>query len=197
MDKKYTKALEFVKKKHANRFYANKVPQWHHLARVSERLKSLLNHYKEGTPKQRGTIVIASLGHDIIEDTDATEKELLKIFEKNEHSLIIGATNEWGDEDVTPYIKKVTKGPEEVRLIKLADLSDNITAVVYTLKVLGSTWTKEYFLPTVTPMKEAILKTSFKTYKKTAKHLKENILCMYDLLEKELKRISDLEKSSK
>jgi (p)ppGpp synthase/HD superfamily hydrolase len=186
--KTYKKAFLFVTKKHAHIRYANDVPAAHHLARVSERLAHLLTHYREGTTKDRVAIVTAALGHDLLEDTVVTKKELRSIFTKKELELIEAMTNEWGDANVRRYVKKIKQADEEVRLIKLADLCDNITAVVYTIAVLGTKWTDTFFLQTVTPMKNMVLKTPFRRYQKTARHLKESLGLSYTLLRAERAR---------
>ena len=185
---RYKSALAFVIKKHAAIRYANDVPASHHLARVSERLEELLERYDEGTLEERRAIVIGALGHDVREDTDATAAELGEIFTPAELALIDGMTNKGGDTNVQPYVEKIVASPEEVRLIKLSDLCDNITAVLYTIAVLGKKWTADYFLPVVTPMKEAVLKTSFTRYPNTAQFLKAHVELSYTLLLEEFER---------
>ncbi|MBI2109479.1 MAG: hypothetical protein HYT93_04950 [Parcubacteria group bacterium] len=182
------KELQFVKKKHGGRFRARGVPEWYHLARVSNVLEIVLRRTKEGNPKERRTIVAAALGHDVLEDTDATEEEIVKIFGKKGLTLILGMTNRWGDGEKKRYVRQVVSAPEGVRLIKLSDLYDNITSVVYNLDTLGLSWTHSYFLPIVTPMRKAILKTKFSHFKKTAEILKSMVNISAELLLLEIKR---------
>ncbi len=186
--KKHRNALKFVKKKHAGQFRANKVPVWHHLARVSKLLELILEKNREGKSKERFTIILAALGHDLIEDTKVTDTEIVKIFGVDGFELIEGMTNEWGDKFKAPYIRKVLRAPEGVRLIKLADLYDNIVGVVYNLKKLGSAWTKSYFLPIVMPMQKALRKSDFRTYKKTANLLNSMVELGLNLLIEEVRR---------
>jgi (p)ppGpp synthase/HD superfamily hydrolase len=144
--------------------------------------------HEEGTQEERSTIVSAALGHDLLEDTEVTKEEVIAIFGSRGYELIYGMTNEWGDGNVKPYVKKVTHAKEAVRLIKLSDLFDNITSVTYNIAVLTPKWTNEYFLSIVTPMKESILETSFNDYKKTGEYLKHSVRCAHETLLEELAR---------
>lgn len=167
-DYRYKKALQFAQKKHKGQFRDNGLPAWHHLVRVSAILERVFQETKEGSAKERETIVCAALGHDLFEDTDATEKEILEIFDARGLALIKGMTNRWGDKERKKYIRQMIQSEEAIRLTKLADLYDNITSVAYNLKSLGLPWTENYFLPIVTPMRHAVVKTRFRKYKKTA-----------------------------
>lgn len=185
----YKRALAFVKKKHGAIRHANNVPAWHHLARVSERLDYLLAACGEGSDQDREVVVISSLGHDLLEDTDASPEEIRSLFGERGARLISESTNTWGDENVSPYVEKMRRASEETRLIKLADLSDNETAVAYNAAVLGRDWIASYFLPTVKPMEEAMLAAAFPTYSKTAAALKEDVRLAGVLLAGELERL--------
>ena len=119
-----------------------------------------------------------------------TEKEVLVVFGARGLTLIRGMTNWWGDKEKPRYIKQICASEEAVRLIKLADLCDNYTSVVYNIKSLGVPWTKFYFLPIVSPMREAISKTTFRTYKKSAEILLRAIHRAALLLEEEVIQLS-------
>ncbi len=191
MNKKtaYKNALLFVQKRHAGQFRANRVPAWHHLARVSETLAHVLKETQEGSAQERFLISLAALGHDLLEDTDAKKSEIEKIFGVRGLELIKGMTNWWGDKEKPRYIRQVTRAEEAVRLVKLADLYDNITSVTYNLKILGVRWTTSYFLPIVTPMRRVIVKTKFRRYRKTAKILIFFANTAACLLDEEVKRL--------
>jgi (p)ppGpp synthase/HD superfamily hydrolase len=127
-DRIFKRALKFVQKMHKGQFRAGKVPVWQHLLRVSETLAHVLSHTKEGTPAQRQIISIAALGHDLLEDTKATKAQIKNIFGERGFSLIEGMTNVHGDSNHAPYIRAMKGASEEVRLIKLADLYDNVSS---------------------------------------------------------------------
>lgn len=184
----YKTCLDLIKEKHSGQTHANNVPVWHHLVRVSSRLKYLLDIYNEGIIEERNKIILSALGHDILEDTKVTKEEVVSSFGIRGYEIIFGMTNEWGDDDVTPYVKKVSESEEAVRLIKLSDLLDNITSVTYNIAVLTPKWVNEYFLPIVTPMKISVLTTSFDTYPKTGDHLQLSVECAYKTLLDELNR---------
>lgn len=184
-DKNFKKALDFVKQKHAGQMRAGESPTWLHLLRVAKILDNVLSTFNEGDEKNQ-IIVQASLGHDLLEDTNATKEEVLKIFGELGAELIEGMTNVKGDEDVVDYVKNMASSREEVRLIKLADLYDNISHVTYTLPLLGNDWAHKYFLPIVTPMHESIYKTKFIKYKNSTEFLTSAIQLAINLLQEEL-----------
>jgi (p)ppGpp synthase/HD superfamily hydrolase len=175
MHKRTQRALHFVREKHVGQFHAKNLPVWHHMARVSNRLDFALNIFSEGVQTERETIVLAALGHDVLEDTNATQEEVRDIFGEDALEIILGMTNDWGDENITPYVEKVVSGPESVRLTKLSDLCDNMTSVTYTLPILGQDWLHSFFLPIVTPMKTALVETEFKKFTQTANLLTEMV----------------------
>lgn len=184
----FKKALKFIQKHHGGQFRDNGLPAWHHLLRVSRILSHTFDVTKEGNNAQENLVIpLAALGHDIFEDTKATEKEVEKIFGARGLVLIKGMTNWRGDEEKPRYIKQVCASEEAVRLIKLADLCDNYTSVVYNIKALGVPWTQSYFLPIVSPMRSAIAKTKFKTFKKSAAILMTAIERAVILLDEEIK----------
>lgn len=184
----FDKALLFVKEKHEGQMRAGDVPTWHHLARVSHLLEILLNKNNEGSDDEKLVIPLAALGHDIIEDTDVTDAEVKEIFTERGFDLVFGMTNELGDDDVRPYVKKVIAAEEAVRLIKLSDLFDNITNVMYAFPLLGKEWTESFFMPVVTPMYTEIIKTKFETYTKTGAELISMVETVMSLLQEEIKR---------
>lgn len=178
-----TRAFAYVKEKHAGQFRAGNVPMWHHVARVSALLETMLGYTKEGDKDMRRDIMLAGLGHDLLEDTDATTKEIVEVFGKRPYAMIYDLTNEWGDEYPEPYVAKMTAAREESRLVKLSDLFDNVTHGTAHLRELGKTWATDFFLPIMAPMHKAMMKTEFTAYPKTAQeltHLVEAAIAMFD-----------------
>ncbi len=184
----YNIALAFIQKYHTGQKRAGDVPTWHHLVRVSLLLQTVLERYKEGEKTERSIVALSALGHDILEDTEVAKDEVQEVFGDRGLELIIGMTNELGDKDVEPYVKKMVQAEESVRLIKLADLYDNISNVTYCLFTLGPKWTHGYFLPIVTPMYQAIKKTEFHTYRNTGEELQKMVEVAFFLLQSELGR---------
>lgn len=188
---KRQEALSLVKRLHAGQVRAGNAPVWHHLDRVSRLLEIVLEEEAEGAESEREIISLAGLGHDSLEDTGVKEEELQKYFGDDGLKLIIGMTNKFGDGHPEPYVKQVCESSEGVRLIKLSDLYDNCTSVIYTLKELGTKWTDEFFLPIVTPMINAITKTEFLIYPKTSERLKNMVLASYAVLLNERKKFEN------
>ncbi|MBI2120450.1 MAG: hypothetical protein HYT94_02385 [Parcubacteria group bacterium] len=186
------KIIEYIKKKHEGQMRAENVPTWHHLARVAHILETVLEKYKEGTAEERQAIIRAGYGHDLLEDTNATEEELIEFFGKDGALIIHGDTNEWGDGDVRPYVEKMRCEPESVRLVKLADLYDNVSNVTYCLPALGSGWVTSYFFRVVTPMYEMVIDSPFIVYEKSGDELKAMAQNAFSLLHDEFLRYRSL-----
>lgn len=178
--------LNFVKLKHCGQTHAGGVPVWHHLWRVAQLIDFVLKYTKEGNSKERFLIFAVALGHDLLEDTDAAKNEISSLFGKRCLALILRLTNCWGDKNPTPYVKQVIHSEEIVRIIKLADLYDNISNVTYNLRILGKKWTQSYFLPIVAPMKRTIIKTTFSRYGHSAEILTALVNAAETLLMEEL-----------
>ncbi len=191
------RALAFVQKHHAGQMRAGGMPAWHHLLRVSNLLNQIFEKTKEGAAGERFLIPIAALGHDLLEDTKATEKEIAVIFGDGGLALIKGMTNRLGDKNHGPYIKHMTHAEEAVRLIKLSDLCDNYTSVTYNLALLGIPWTRSFFLPIVKPMHARVRKTKFSKYKRSATILIALVDAAERMLDEELKRQTDFKKNKK
>jgi (p)ppGpp synthase/HD superfamily hydrolase len=151
-------------------------------------LKTVLEKHKEGTEKERQAIFRAGYGHDLLEDTKATEEELVEFFGEDGALIVHGDTNEWGDDDVRPYVEKMRHESESVRLVKLADLYDNISNVTYCLPALGTEWTSSYFLRVVTPMYEMVIDSPFVAYPKSGNELKSMVQNAFSLLHDEFAR---------
>lgn len=189
--KKRKEILDFIKLIHAGQVRAGNVPVWHHLDRVSKLLEIIMEEEAEGTESERQIISLAGLGHDSLEDTDVTEEELQKYFGEEGLKLIVGMTNRFGDEHPEPYVAQVCGANEGVRLIKLSDLYDNCASVIYTLKELGTKWVDNYFLPIVTPMIEAVVKTEFRIYPKSAERFKKMVTTSYAMLCNECEKFKE------
>lgn len=182
-------ALDLIQRAHAGQTRSGgKVPAWHHMARVSRILETVLGETQEGSAEERETVILAGLGHDAIEDTKVTEEELVRCFGSRGLEIIEGMTNRRGDADHSQYIEQVAGAEEAVRLIKFADLIDNCASVAFDLSTMGVKWTKGFFLPIVTPMMEAVLPGEFRTYPQAAEKLKGLVRVARDLLLDELAR---------
>ncbi len=134
-------------------------------------------------------ILFGALGHDALEDTKIKKDKLSLVLGSDVIPLIERMTNPFGDNHPKEYVRQIINSNEEVRLIKLSDLYDNCTSVVYNMPQLGKKWTETFFLPIVTPMINVITKTSFKTYPQTSKQLKSMVKQSYKTLLDEYERL--------
>src|SRR3989344_3197464 len=105
-------------------------------------------------------IEIAALGHDLLEDTKITEEEIKNSFGERSLKLIKELTNKNGDSHTGDYVQQMSAASEEARLIKYADLCDNLFHASYSTRVLGVSWIHPYSLPIADPMREALDRTS-------------------------------------
>lgn len=182
--------VAFIRHAHAGQTRQDgKVPAWHHLERVSELLELVLSHSGEGTPEEWEMIVLASLGHDILEDTSTTRSNIKRHFGPRGLALIDGMTNTFGDENTSPYVAQLIAAEEGVRLIKLADLYDNCTCATHQLFTLGVDWVEGVFVPIARPMIGAVLPTDFVTYPQSAQRLKDMVRVAYALLLADIERV--------
>jgi hypothetical protein len=71
-------------------------------------------------------MIAAALLHDVVEDTQTTLKEIKDSFGNDIGKLVDGMTMWKGSETYETYIKRVSRGPEPLRMIKCADVLDNL-----------------------------------------------------------------------
>lgn len=72
------------------------------------------------------TTLAAAMLHDVVEDTQTTIKEVKDKFGNDIGKLVDGMTMWKGSETFETYIKRVSRGPEPLRVLKCADALDNL-----------------------------------------------------------------------
>ncbi len=141
----------------------------HHAKRVRALVLAALETSGEAPQEPlRSAIAYAALAHDFLEDSSITKDELRDRIGDTALQLVETLTNTWGDGHADPYVAQVAAGSEEARLIKYADLIDNIFHVSFSASLLGKEWVHSYFLPIVDPMQQALATTTFAHYPTTA-----------------------------
>ncbi len=180
------KIITYAKQRHAGQMRAGNVPAWHHIVRVARLASAAIEQTGEGSEETQKDFFYAGIGHDLFEDTDASDDEVRELFGEIAYGWIQELTNSWGDDNVAPYVEKVLNGSEEARLIKLADLYDNISNVTYNISLLGLDWVHSYFLPVIEPMYSKIINSSFTQYSQTCDTLKPLVRYAHLILEKEV-----------
>jgi len=182
------KTWDFVKEAHKDQQYKNGVAYFHHLVRVSNLLAYFLDQNNEGSKEDRKKIVLAGLMHDLLEDTSVKEDKLRKKYNDKIVEMIVGMTNVKGDDNTQDYLIQIENSREEVRLIKLADLFDNMITGSRTIKENGLGWTKDFLIPICFKMSTIVLDSSFKRFKETGNSLKSLVALAKDILDKEVRR---------
>ena len=161
---------ELVRKFHKTQFRnKNKVPYIEHLVGVRSILRSVLAITGEcADSAELKMLEDAALGHDLIEDTDVTEKEIINVSNERTLKLIKGLSNPVDDYHLDEYMKQIREAGEEVRIIKYADLIENTTSVCYGLQDLGVDWFYDFYEPILKSSTENLASTEFVKYPKTA-----------------------------
>jgi hypothetical protein len=148
---------------------AGRVPYSFHVLSVAAIVKELLDESGEcGDPGLAQDMVLAAMGHDLYEDTDVTRAEIKEKFGARVDALIYGMTNRNGDDDRVAYEREMGHAFEEVRLIKLADLIDNVLSCAYGIHDLGRRWINNTFLPIAEGMAKTVRAASYPRYQRTS-----------------------------
>jgi hypothetical protein len=113
------KAYAFADKRHASLRRDDGTPYIIHPVRVAN---ILIDEWK----LTETAVIIASLLHDVVEDTQTTLKEVKDAFGGDVGTLVDGITMWKGSETPDVYLKRVSRGPEPLRIIKCADTLDNL-----------------------------------------------------------------------
>ena len=162
-----------------------KIPYTDHLVGVRTVLETALRKFNEVTdPQLLQDMCDAALGHDLLEDTDATEENILKAANPRVLKLIRELTNPDDDEHTARYMDQLSAASEEARLIKYADLIENTTCVCFNYHILGEKWVDTFYQPILSRTAWVLGKTEFPTYPKTAEFLRDLLLVYTNLLYK-------------
>jgi len=167
-----------IRRAHAGQWRnRGRIPYWHHCVSVEEILQGALELGREirtsGAVWQ--DLRLAALGHDLYEDTAVRPADIRKRFGPRVDAWIRGMTNEGGDRDRAAYVRRMRSAPEEVVLIKLADLTENSLSVAYGINDLGMRWIRRFFLPIVREMVPIVTARRFRHYPRTARVLKDRL----------------------
>lgn len=106
-------ALDIAKRLHAGQQDKAGTPYWHHLQRVQARLDQFPIHFQ-----------IAAALHDSIEDTNATEGQLVELGVPTEAIRIIKLLTKTDANDYENYLTAIAQD-KEAFWVKLADMADN------------------------------------------------------------------------
>jgi CRP-like cAMP-binding protein/predicted kinase len=152
-------------------------PDWQHCIDVTCDLEAALSLDADVLEEERETLLLASLGHDLYEDTDANRGDIASRFGQEVDQKITALTNPAGDTSVAAYLAQIHAADEAVKIIKLGDMLDNYRSVLQdtkrppTKRQLSREWFLQFFLPIVEPMFAQMEQESFRKYPKAARFL--------------------------
>ncbi|HPH64488.1 MAG TPA: hypothetical protein PLF40_02045 [Kofleriaceae bacterium] len=151
---------------------AGRVPYAAHVLSVGEILQdALLQGGECHDAALLQDLYLAALGHDLYEDTDISPADIRQRFGDRVDVFIESMTNRAGDHDRAAYEARMRGAEEEVRLVKLADLVDNVVSCAYGIHDLGYRWVKDTFLRIAVGMTRIVEATRFERFPKTAELL--------------------------
>ena len=113
---------QIVRKYHSKQLRNNKegylspkVPYFDHLDSVRNILSFALYKFGEcQDPQLKKDILNAAIGHDLLEDTDITEAEIIEASNERVLSLIKELTNPVDDEHTDQYMEQLKNASEEL-----------------------------------------------------------------------------------
>ena len=170
------------------------IPYIEHLKGVATVLKTFAESIKEIPDDVLKDMILAALGHDLLEDTVINEYTIRETTNTEVLKLIKELTNPNDDEHLDDYMKKIESDSEEARLIKYADLIENTSSFCYSLhdpNVENPVQrAKDFYIPILTRTTGVLANTSFDKYPKTADAMRLTLKVYTDLL---LSRIGSTE----
>jgi len=142
---------------------AGRVPYWVHTDAVADICRgALANAAGVGEVVAAAEdVVLAAYGHDLYEDTSVSRDLIRREFGDRVDRWIADLTNERGDADRAEYLRHLAATEDEVRVVKCADLIDNLLSVAYGLHDLGLPWARRFLLPIATETRDVLMTTPF------------------------------------
>lgn len=177
--------MESLVEKYHKTQYRNKdkVPYIEHLIGVKSILSSVLEITGECADKTLfNDMLDAALGHDLIEDTDITKDEIIKVSNERVLHLIEELSNPIDDAHTDEYMGQLSNASEEARIIKYCDLLENTTSVCYGLRDLGIDWFYDFYEPILKRTTDNLANTEFINYPKAANLLRSALKMSTSLL---------------
>lgn len=188
---KYLKQILFAKEQFGDLKDGSGTLIFDHAVRVFAFLDNFLKPFKIDQDLHK-SIVLAGLFHDLLEDTKATEAEILALSDKKTLSLVKEMTISFTNRTIKQAVKPLYKTTDELTLVKLADIYDNAKKSNFMIRVNGLKWYQTFFSPLLNEYKKLMIDK----IKKAKKH-KKIIKILADLVFQEVGRLElNLEISS-
>ena len=179
---------ELIRIKHAGQYRnpvegMDAVPYTEHLYGVASIVSSVLDITGEITDESlRQDIFYAALGHDLLEDTDATDEEIVSASSTRALAFIKELTIPADDSHTDGYMTQISSATEAARIVKYADLIENTMSVAYNLRILEKEWLDNIYLPILNKTTQVLKDTEFNAYPKTASFLRNILLVNSNML---------------
>ena len=167
--------IQFVKDTLGERKEKSGFFLWQHAIRTAEYLLEGIAGGDNIDDNLRAILYRATLGHDLLEDTEVTEDEVRKQWGDEVLSLVKALTNEDGHREFTKYIDRLKSASEEVTLIKLAAIYVNALNSAMAFDSLEPVWTREFWLPLLEKYSRALFTKSYDRYPKAAARMISDI----------------------
>lgn len=123
------KAIQFALKKHKGQFRNDGEPQTDHLLRVGI---IAARYASENCPSDLRELVLSGLLHDVVEDTETTEKEITDFFGVNVARNVQAVSHFEEEEPDEVYLARVAAGGKNAVLAKRFDRLDNTRTLANT-----------------------------------------------------------------
>ena len=179
---------DLIRIKHASQYRnpvegMEAVPYTEHLYGVASIVSSVLDITGEITDESlRQDIFYAALGHDLLEDTDATDEEIVSASSSRALAINKELTNPADDSHRDGYMTQISSATEAARIVKYADLIENTMSVAYNLRILEKEWLDNIYLPILNKTTQVLKDTEFNAYPKTASFLRNILLVNSNML---------------
>lgn len=151
-----------------------RLPYWVHTDAVAQICMDTLARTDEVVDGAED-LVLAAYGHDLYEDTSVSRDLIRREFGERVDAWIAGMTNEHGDADRAAYLRHLLQAEDEVRIIKCADLIENMVSVAYGLHDLGLPWARGFFLPIVRETRQVLWAAPFRRLPKIGQRLLDQV----------------------
>ena len=176
--------IKLIQRYHRDQFLGTDktTPYWQHCYRANQILEVVFQVDKQSISKRKKDILIATIGHDLYEDTSIDHNKVIEQFGIGVHNLIQQVTNEIDDQHLKEFIKKLSQASDDALIIKMADAIENNLSVSYTMKPEKKRWAKEFYLPIANANYKLLINKKFKYYKEATTKLKELLEVSFQIL---------------
>jgi len=125
----YAKAVVLANKRHDGQIRkVSGEPYFMHPLRVSERVGMMFKEHKDIE-----ILRIVAILHDLLEDTETTDKELLKLFGEKITTLVKGLSENkklpTRNDAHKEFLGRLKTSVDSIKLIKLCDIQDNLDTI--------------------------------------------------------------------